>query len=362
MQWVSGNRGAAMNGTLIIGHPILQRQEEERAERAGSFLKLTTLALAVPLLAGCGGPLSTLDPASPMARQVANVWWGMFAFATLVLLVVSALWIYALARKPRQTSEEQAIRHNRWWIIGGGVVLPSVSIIVLLIFGIPTGRGMIPLPVEGEQPLKVEVTGHQWWWEVHYPDSGVTTANQLIIPAGRLIDVHVTSADVIHSFWVPRLGGKMDMLPGRTNVIRIEAGHAGIFHGQCSEFCGLQHTHMKLHVEAQTTADFDAWIAARKNLSFTQRAPGRAGQVFDERCGQCHRVAGITDGNRAPDLTDLASRPSLGAGVIENDHEGLRRWLREHKSLKFGNGMPAHDDVPPETLDQIADWLETLAP
>ncbi|BAP79811.1 heme/copper-type cytochrome/quinol oxidasesubunit 2 [Pseudomonas sp. MT-1] len=325
-------------------------------------MKWTTLALSVPLLTACGGPLSSLNPASHMARQIAHVWWGMFAFATLVLVAVSAIWIYALARKPRQTSKEQAVRINRRWVIGGGIVLPSLSIVVLLIFGIPTGRSMMPLPVEGQQPLKIEVTGHQWWWEVYYPDSGVTTANQLIIPAGRLIDVNVTSADVIHSFWIPRLGGKMDMIPGRTNVIRLQAGHTGVFHGQCSEFCGLQHAHMKLHVEALDDAGFDNWIAARENLSFTQRAPGEAGQVFDERCGQCHRVAGITNGSRAPDLSDLATRPSLGAGVIDNDHDGLRQWLREHKTLKFGNGMPAHDDVPPQTLDQIADWLETLAP
>lgn len=325
-------------------------------------MKWTTLALAVPLVSACGGPLSTLNPASPMARQVANVWWGMFAFATLVLIAVSVLWIYALARKPRETSEKEALKLNRRWVIGGGIVLPSVSIIVLLIFGIPTGRSMMPLPVEGEQPLKVEVTGHQWWWEVHYPESGVTTANQLIMPAGRLVDVHVTSADVIHSFWIPRLGGKMDMVPGRTNVIRIQAGHTGIFHGQCSEFCGLQHTHMKLHVEALDDNGFAEWIAARETFSSAQRASGEAGRVFDERCGQCHRVAGVSEGNRAPDLTDLATRPSLGAGVIVNDHDGLRRWLHEHKTLKFGNGMPSHDDVDPQTLDQIADWLETLAP
>lgn len=330
--------------------------------RTGGLLKWTTLTLAVPWLSACGGPLSALDPASPMARQVANVWWGMFAFATLVLLVVSALWIYAMLRKPRAVSAEQASRINLQWIIGGGLILPSASIVVLLIFGIPTGRGMIPLPVDGEQPLKVEVTGHQWWWEVHYPDSGVTTANQLIIPAERLIDVHVTSADVVHSFWVPRLGGKMDMLPGRTNVIRIEAGHTGIFHGQCSEFCGLQHTHMKLHVEAMIADAFDDWIAAREDFSVQQPASGAGGEVFANRCGQCHRVAGISEGNRAPDLTDLASRPSLGAGVIDNDAQGLRRWLREHKTLKFGNAMPVHDDVPPETLDEIAAWLETLAP
>lgn len=297
-----------------------------------------------------------------MARQVATIWWGMFAFATLVLGTVSAIWIYAMWRAPRPHSAEQAKRINRRWIVGGGLILPSASILALLVFGIPTGRSMIPMPVQGEQPLVVEVTGHQWWWQVHYPDSGITTANQLIIPAGRLIDVHVTSADVVHSFWIPRLGGKMDMLPGRTNVIRIEAGHAGVFHGQCSEFCGLQHTHMKLHVEALDTDDFVTWTRAREQFRVDQEAPGEAGRVFADRCGQCHRVAGITDGNRAPDLTDLATRPTLGAGVIANDAEGLRRWLREHKTLKFGNAMPTHDEVPPEILDQIAAWLETLAP
>jgi len=333
-----------------------------RSRRTGGLLKWTALALAVPLLSACGGPLSALDPASPMAQQVANVWWGMFAFATLVLVAVSAIWIYALARKPRETNEQDADKINRRWVIGGGIVLPSLSIIVLLIFGIPTGRSMLPLPVTGEQPLRVQVTGHQWWWEVHYPDSGVTTANQLIIPAGRLIDVEVTSADVIHSFWVPRLGGKMDMLPGRINVIRLEAGQPGVYYGQCSEFCGLQHARMKLHVEAQPPAAFEAWTAARQGLAYDRPAEGQAGQIFAARCGQCHRVAGITDGERAPDLSDLATRPSLGAGVIDNDREGLRRWLREHKTLKFGNGMPAHDDIPPQTLDQIAAWLETLAP
>ncbi len=297
-----------------------------------------------------------------MARGVANVWWAMFGFSTLVLVVVSAIWIYAMWRTPRQVSDEEAIRINRRWVIGGGVVLPTVSIVLLLLFGIPTGRSMLPLPVEGEQPLRVEVTGHQWWWEVRYPDEGgVVTANQLIIPAGRLIDVHVTSADVIHSFWVPRLGGKIDMVPGRTHVMRYQATRPGVFRGQCSEFCGTQHANMVLHVEALEEDDFERWLAARREFSPT--APtGEAGAVFEARCATCHSVAGVSDGTRAPDLTDLASRPYLGAGVIANDHEGLRRWLHDHKSLKSGNAMPLHDDIPGETLDGIADWLETLAP
>lgn len=295
-----------------------------------------------------------------MASSVANVWWAMFGFSSLVLLVVSALWIYAMRRQPRETSPAEARRIHLRWLIGGGLVLPTVSIVLLLAFGLPAGRNMLPLP--GDQALRIEVTGHQWWWEVRYPESGVVTANQLILPVGRPVDIAVTSADVIHSFWVPRLGGKIDMVPGRTNVIRLEASQAGIFRGQCSEFCGTQHAHMILHVEALEEPEFDAWNAARQNLVVDPPPAGEAASVFADRCGQCHRVAGVTEGNRAPDLTDLASRPTLGAGVIDNDSEGLRRWLHEHQRLKHGNAMPRHDDVADETLEQIADWLETLAP
>jgi cytochrome c oxidase subunit 2 len=331
-------------------------------QRNAALLQWTTLTLAVPLLGGCEGAQSALQPAGPMARDVAMLWWVMCGFAVLVLLTITALWLYALRRAPREFDPQQARRIQRRWLIGGGLVLPGVSILGLLLYGLPAGRSLLPLPVEGPQPLRIEVTGHQWWWQVHYPDSGVTTANQLILPVDRAVDIQVTSADVIHSFWVPRLGGKIDMIPGRTNVIRLKADQAGVFRGQCSEFCGTQHTHMILHVEALPAEAFAAWIAARTDLRYRQVAAGNGGQVFQARCGLCHRVAGITDGTRAPDLSDLGSRPTLGAGVIANDHPGLRRWLREHQQLKAANGMPRHDDIPDQSLNQIADWLETLAP
>lgn len=290
------------------------------------------------------------------------IWWWMFGVASVVLVGVSACWVYALARKPRDTSDEHARRLNLRWVIGGGIVLPTLSIILLLVFGLPAGRSMLPLPVDGEPPLVIEVTGHQWWWEIRYPDANVVTANRLVVPVGRPVDFHITSADVIHSFWVPRLGGKMDMIPGRTNVIRLQADLAGTYRGQCSEFCGLQHAHMVLAVDALEPADFEAWLAARRDQVIASLPPGDAGDVFDERCGRCHRVAGLTDGDRAPDLTDLASRPTLGAGVLPNDTANLRRWLREHQTLKHGNAMPLHDDIPDATLDDLADWLETLQP
>jgi cytochrome c oxidase subunit 2 len=194
-----------------------------------------------------------------MAREVAVLWWAMLAFGTVVLVVVTALWIYAMNRAPRQYAPDQEKRIHRRWIIGGGIILPTVSVMTLLWFGIPAGNRMLPLPLEGEQPLRIEVIGHQWWWEVRYPESGVVTANELHMPAGRPVDVEVSSADVIHSFWVPRLGGKVDMFPGMTNVVRLQADEPGMHRGQCAEFCGTEHAHMVFHVTVHDDAGFAAW-------------------------------------------------------------------------------------------------------
>lgn len=285
----------------------------------------------------------------------------MCGFFSLVLVTVSALWIYAIWRKPREYSLDEARRIQRRWLVGGGILLPSVSIVLLLLFGIPVGQRMLPLPLLGEQPLQIEVIGHQWWWEVRYPDSGVVTANQLHLPAGRPVDITVTSADVIHSFWVPRLGGKIDMIPGRENRIRLQADEPGTFRGQCTEFCGTQHSHMVLDVQAHSDEDFAAWIDARREPKI-EALQGPAAETFLAHCGTCHRVAGVTAGNRAPDLTDLASRRNLGAGLLPNEPGATLTWLREHGRLKPGTGMPITDDLDAEHLQAIATWLEGLEP
>lgn len=322
-------------------------------------LEWTALALAVPLLAGCQGPQSALDPASAAARELARLWWVMSSVAGLVLLLVSVLWLYALFRAPRQYPQPQARRIQRRLLIGGGLLLPTLSVSALLFYGVNAARGMLPL---GEAPLRLEITGHQWWWEVRYPQGDVVTANQLILPVGVPVDIEVSSADVIHAFWVPRLGGKLDMTPGRRHRVRLQADREGVFRGQCAEFCGTQHAHMILHVEALPPERFDVWLQARTQRAAIAPAPGAAGELFASRCALCHRVAGVSDGRRGPDLTDLASRPTLGAGVIANDAAGLRRWLREHQRLKPGNGMPDHDAVDEATLEVLAVWLEGLAP
>lgn len=187
----------------------------------------------------------------------------MFGFFTLVLLAVVALWLVALRRDPGDVDEARAQRLHRRWVIGGGLVLPLLTIIVLLAWGIPLGQRMLPLPLTDREVLRVDVTARQWQWRVRYPDSGVTLENELRIPAGTPVDISVTSEDVIHSFWAPRLGGKIDAIPGRTNVLRLEADEPGRYHGVCAEFCGLEHARMTFTVEAMAAPDFRAWLGRR---------------------------------------------------------------------------------------------------
>lgn len=216
------------------------------------------------LLAGCSGPFSTLDPAGPAARWSAALWWAMLAVATLVLVAVVALWLHAM-RRPADTDTASARRIQQRWIIGGGIVLPGVSITLLLAFGIPIGHRMLPLPPAHGEAVRIEVTGHRWWWQVRYPGTAIQLTNELHIPAGTPVDIHLTSADVIHSFWVPRLGGKLDAIPGRINVLRLEADRPGVYRGQCAEFCGLQHAHMQFTLHAHTPEAFRNWLQEAQN-------------------------------------------------------------------------------------------------
>jgi cytochrome c oxidase subunit 2 len=179
----------------------------------------------------------------------------MFGSFGLVLLAVIALWWYAMHR----ATVADDPRRNNLLIIGGGILLPLVSLTGLLAVGIPAGHRMLPLPTS-EEVLHIHVTGHQWWWEIHYPDTGIRLRNELHIPAGAPVDIHLTTADVIHSFWVPRLAGKLDTIPGRTNILRLQADQAGVYRGQCAEFCGLHHAHMQFTVTAHEPAAFQQWL------------------------------------------------------------------------------------------------------
>lgn len=173
--------------------------------------------------------------------------------------MVIALWLFAIKRSPGSAPEDRIRKVQARWIIWGGLVLPISTIVVVLAFGIPAGHRMLPQGSAEGRVLQIEVTAHQWWWEVNYPDSGISLKNELHIPAGRPVNLHLTSADVIHSFWVPRLGGKLDAIPGHTNVLRLHADEAGTYRGQCAEFCGRDHAHMAFTVTAHNPSDYQHW-------------------------------------------------------------------------------------------------------
>ena len=186
------------------------------------------------------------------------MWWGMSIFATLVLVGVVAVWALALRNTAR--NEDHARRLAQRLIVGGGIVLPSVSIAVLLAFGLPLGHRMLPLFDDGTEVLHIEVTAHQWWWEVRYPVHNIELRNELHMPAGVPVVINLRAADVVHAFWVPRLAGKLDAIPGHTTALRLEADAPGIYYGQCAEFCGLQHARMFFTVHAHEPAAFDTWL------------------------------------------------------------------------------------------------------
>ncbi len=247
----------ADDGFVIHTNSSRNNLAVQKLLRCGRYLSLFTVCW---LLSGCSGPFSMLDPAGPSARSAAWLWWAMFSFSAIVLFAVVGLWLYAINRRFGSNSKEEDRRLGHRWIIGGGVILPIASTTLLLIFGIPLGHKMLPLPPAEGEVLRIEVTGHQWWWEIRYPDSGITLRNEIHIPANTPVDIHLTTADVIHAFWVPRLGGKLDAIPGRTNILRLQADEPGVYRGQCAEFCGLHHAHMQFTVEAHAPQDFSAWL------------------------------------------------------------------------------------------------------
>jgi cytochrome c oxidase subunit II len=329
--------------------------------------------LVVPgsLLAGCSGVQSVLDPRGPVAESIATLWWVLLLGATLIYAVTMALLFYAVFRGHGR----RARLREGWLVIGGGLVIPTLTLVALLVYATEVGRRVAGLPDSGA--LEIEVTGHQWWWEVHYPEAGddpaVTTANELRIPLDVPVQVTLRSGDVIHSFWVPTLAGKLDAIPGRASAIRFSADVEGRYRGQCAEFCGAQHARMAFEIVAESPQDFAAWRRSRSQDATLQPGNRRAAagmQAFiDHDCAQCHRVRGAIAGSgegheltglRGPDLTHVARRSALGGRTLPYSRENVTRWIRDHQRLKPGNRMPDFTDLPEETARSIAEFLDTL--
>jgi cytochrome c oxidase subunit 2 len=321
------------------------------------------LAAAAVLAGGCGGDQSTVRPAGKAADEIAGLWWTMMVGGWLVLALVVMLLAVALLRRRtgRTGPDAPEPRHGTALVLTGGVALPLVVL---------TGLFWLMLQVlpdtsaAGKRTaLTVDVTGHQWWWEVRYPGTGAVTANEIHIPAGRAVRVRVRTADVIHSLWVPRLNRKLDMIPGKDNELVLEADRPGVYRGQCAEFCGLQHANMAFFVVADPPARFRAWL---DGMAAPATAPAGASErrglrVFlGEGCGGCHTIRGTdADGRLGPDLTHLAARSTLAAGTIPNSTGDLAGWILDPQHAKPGNKMPGFDLRGSELQDLVA-YLRSL--
>lgn len=314
----------------------------------------------MPGLTSCRGPQSALEPAGPAAEIIVWLWWGMFGFFSLVLVAVVGLWLYAMRRHPTAVSKTDAARSTRRWIIGGGLTLPLISITVLLATGIPAGQHILTLPNDRVAPLRVEVTAHRWWWEFHYPATGITTANEFSVPVNTPIDIRVRSDNVIHSFWVPRLGGKIDVVPGRVNALRLQADDTGTLRGQCAEFCGTGHAHMVFQVKVLDEDAFDRWQQHQQQDVTVPAEHQAAAGSFVSYCGQCHRVRGISAGGGAPDLSNIGARRLMGAGPRDGTKVSILHWLQTHPAGVMSDDAPSHSGLVPDQLANIAAWLETL--
>jgi cytochrome c oxidase subunit II len=299
------------------------------------------LAVIGLLAAGCGdGPLSTLHPAGPIARQIDDLWKIVLYLAIAVFIVVEGLLVVALFkfRHRKGDDSEPAQTHGNTRLELGWTIAPAV---VLAALAIPTVSTIWALAREPAGALPVTITAHQWWWEYDYGD-GAITANELHIPTGRPIRLTLKSADVIHSYWIPKLGGKQDVVPSRTNHLTIQADAPGSFAGTCVEYCGLSHANMRVKAFAHSPADFARWLADQKRDAVAVTGAAAQGKrIFESKqCVSCHAIRGTpAQAKVGPDLTHFGSRTTFAGAIFESTERNLRRWLEDAPAVKPGSKM-----------------------
>jgi cytochrome c oxidase subunit 2 len=286
---------------------------------------------------------SLINPASDQADQIYRLSVYFIIAASAVFLLVVVLLIHILIKyrskpsdsEPKQTKDNKAV--ERWMVAG-----PAILVALFFYLTIDTMHRVQP-PITDQKP-DIVITGHQFWWEVNYPDDSVTTANEVHMPVGKKLLVQLNSADVIHDWWVPSLGNKMDLIPGRDNHVWITIHNPGIYEGTCSEFCGAQHAWMRIKVIAQSPEDFQAWLVKDKSLApeITGESALKGKNLFlQSSCSSCHSIRGTTaQGKVGPDLTHIASRSTLLAGMLSNNESNLGKWIGDPQKIKPGSMMP----------------------
>jgi cytochrome c oxidase subunit II len=317
------------------------------------------------MLAACGGdPPSVLDPQSGDARRVEGLWWVLFWISVVVVAVVTAFLLAAVRRRRAVLHVDDDIdsRPVPWgdrFVVIAGIAVPGAILAGTFAFSLGV---LNDLGAADERALQLEVVGHTWWWEVRYPN-GAVTANEIRIPVGETVELALPTADVIHSFWVPELQVKKDHIPGADNRLSVVADHAGQFRGQCAEFCGLQHAHMEILVEALPASEFEDWLQREADPAAEPRtgAAEDGRQIFEgASCAGCHTIRGTSaEGELGPDLTHLADRETLGAGVMPLTPANLGDFITDPQDDKPGVSMPP-TELTPEQVDAVVAYLTEL--
>jgi cytochrome c oxidase subunit II len=324
------------------------------------------------LLNGCAGEQSALAPAGREAASILKLFWWMLGGASVVWCSVVGLTFYAIYLKRNR----HYARLTSWIVIGGGVIVPTLLLTILLCFGL----SMLPKLLEPapEGSLVVEVQGVQWWWRVRYLSDDkspaasresmarqpIDLANEICVPVNEAIEFRLKSEDVIHAFWIPSLGGKVDMIPGRTTRLVLHPWRTGIYRGVCAEYCGTSHALMNFYVRVVSRSEFDEWLRSQSQPALEPSDPiAQRGQKTFTRngCGACHTVRGTSAaGSVGPDLTHFGSRHSLAAGVYLNESSMLTTWLRHPDHVKPAAEMPAFHVLGDEQLAELVAYLEQL--
>jgi cytochrome c oxidase subunit II len=322
--------------------------------------------LAVALLSACSTSPNVMQPVGEGANQIANLGWLMFGIAAVVYVVVMAMLAGSLWRRrdPAASSiptVQPPPAGGRRFILVSGVVIPTIILVGVFAANVHTLYWLSAPNAQAD--VRIDVIGQRWWWEVHYPDHGFVTANEIYIPTGQRVEIRLMSEDVIHSLWIPDLNGKADMIPGQTNSLWLYTETEGQYRGQCAEYCGMQHAWMVFFVIAVSPGDFEAWVAGQQ-----QDAPEpqdalvqRGQQIFlGSSCVYCHTIRGTNaTGVIGPDLTHFASRLTIGAGAADNTRANLAGWIVDPHSFKPGNRMPPMY-IEGDDLQALLAYMETL--
>lgn len=305
---------------------------------------------------------SIITPASEQADQIYRLSVYFIIAASAVLLLVVTLLVYILIKyhskpsdiEPKQTRDNKAV--ERWMIAG-----PAILVGIFFYLTIDTMR-KVESPITGQKP-DIIITGHQFWWEVNYPADNVTTANEVHMPVGKKLLVQLKSADVIHDWWVPSLGNKMDLIPGRDNHVWITIRKPGIYEGTCSEFCGAQHAWMRIKVIAQNAEDFQAWLTANQKpaIEATGEIALKGKNIFlKSACSSCHTINGTTaQGKIGPNLSHIGSRSTLLSGMLTNTDSNLEKWISDPQKIKPGSLMPKFI-YQQDTITALAAYVSQL--